>query len=215
MKKILIFPILFLCSISFAQRVAIEPVLQEGSCLKIYQTYFNKMKILVENVPCDSLIIKSTNLEIDKDSNCIYYLRILDKNDNSELEIYAGSKLIKEYRIIADESIPLPTIDINSKKKSEFGTILSDQIDSVFCRPIMIDKFNNAITFSVVYFKATLVREKKDLYVETIRGNHFSSKMKQQLSHLKFGDKLILDNIVIMDTFKNLYKVPSKVFPAL
>lgn len=199
---------------SFGQRVAIETVVNDRNSIKIFSSYYNKVNLLVENTPCDSILLKSNNLEIINISPCVYYLRVLRKDEWVLLSVFDRNKFIKEYDVVVDEAIPMPKVEINGIKAMERGTILTSKADSVYCLPVLNDKYNMSISFTVVAFKVTLKRGNNVIFAQKMEGNKFSIEMKKYLQDLKYKDLMFLEQIVIEDNYKNLYRARDAVFGA-
>lgn len=212
MKSIFKLFLLLTPCIANAQRISLESAFDEGNYYRIYSTYYNKIRLLVENVHCNDVNLIGENVEILKDSNCIYYVRMLNKDENSKLKIYVNDSLLKEYQLIIDSKIPLPKIDINGPKIIEYGRALGSKADSVFCVSTLFDNYNKQIKFSVVKFRATIRKGNKDVYSKEINGNKFSVEIKKILPTLKYGDKMILENIIIKDDRDNFYQAINTFF---
>lgn len=215
MKKInkLFILFVFIGDIAFSQTINIKSENFNDCCI-LYNTYYNKISIDSEEMSCEDILLEGDNLEIQKGSGCNFYLKVLNPYKQVSLSVYNKKRvLLKEQTVVITNKIPMPKIDIGCGFQMEYGPILCNKIDSIYCLPTMNDTLNRDIQFSVVSFLLVMLRKEDEfVYTEYINGNKISHNAKDFLSTLKFSDRMILKKILIKDSNFNYYTIDEKEF---
>ena len=176
----------------------------------IYNTYYNPVQVFVEKSPCNDVELKSEDVFIKKDSECIFYVRSKPFISYARFFVYNNTDLIDSFRMDVNNDIPLPIIKRSGKEMEHESNNLT--FDSLICVLPFRDKYNGNVSFTVVSYIVQLVRDNRIYFNEHVTGNKFSKLFQEAILKMKLTDKVILRSISLKSNDGYYYCVPYREF---
>lgn len=198
-KCALIFLVFIIWTKGFSQSVSISPI----KTRVFYQWIDNPLQVVVENTPCNSLVVKAEKGKLEgKECDYIYIANDTVLTDVIKVGIKKGGKIkwISEQDFLV-KKLPNPSIIIGNwigKEDTANKNALLVQTkltlpfyDFGFC------SFTNEDRQTVTSYTVTIYRNTKVIFSEVVTSNLLTEKFKNFINYQSLAnDKIVFDNIV-------------------
>ncbi|NVN96316.1 MAG: hypothetical protein HXX18_13660 [Bacteroidetes bacterium] len=185
---------------TYSQNVAIE--LEKMNVF--YKSIANPIKVVVQNYPCEKLILKSKYGIISQaDDSCHYFYRTDSCNAYNE-KIYVGVELedkVKwldtlEYRL---KKIPDPFVSVANI--STCGIIDRNRLWVAGGLVANIENFDIDVAFRVLQYSVVIYRNDSVIFkADNVIGNRFSTELISEIKKAMTNDRYLFDDVII-ETF--------------
>jgi hypothetical protein len=161
---------------------------------RLYLGIDNPLEVVVENLKCNSILIKTDNGKIEGES-CKYRIAPA-KIGRANISVYKlkgkDTTLIvtKEFRV---KNIPKPTAKIAGKS---FGTIKKNLLAAQYGIKAELDDFDFDIHFNVSSYSVIVVSNQDSIFVRKIEGARFTKEMSEEFLKLQQNDKVYFVDII-------------------
>jgi len=189
-----IFPILFLffTAHAFSQEIAVSNLKQNT----LWVGLENPLKIVVENIDCDSLVITSSTGVITG-QNCEYNIGIKQEGKVyiSVFQKNGGDTLLLGKVEFEAQQIPEPEATVYGV---ESGEISAQFLKSCKGLHLNIPGFEFDLTLKVLEYSVSVFREDSLMYRETVKSSKFTHEFIQKTQFLENKDEVIFSSILVL-----------------
>lgn len=214
----------------YGQAVAIEPfptTFLLSRKISLFQSYYNRFRIVADGVASQSLNLKAKGLQIIKEDDGLFYLRVIQPQQLDRfLRIYDDEKLIDSLPIRFITKIPLPSYSTvrRGDGHSAFYTLYFDSVmisfsfkNSLYGESIDYT-YNYNELFTVTSMTVDIIKYGKVRYTEHIKGGKYTQSVKDKLR--EYGSfwirpdsfaigQLRVRDLKIQDDLGNTYTLPE------
>jgi hypothetical protein len=193
MKNILLLVIgLTLQMLSYSQQVTFSV----GENQTAYLGMDNRLSCMIENMPCNSIVLTTSNGTIEKES-CSYIYRPVEVSDT---KIVINKKVNGNLKKIGDffvrvRNFPKPVAQVGGVCEGEMtrGALLAQTGLGTFTD---YPSTGICLNYSVKEFSLSIIRENKSIFFHKNVGYLFDEKIKEILPSIQKGDIISFFSIV-------------------
>ena len=181
----------FFCKITFSQNIAVE----NSRAMNIIYPWENPLTVVVENIPCASLYLKTDNGRIEG-SNCNFSIfpNSIGRATIAIYQISDSDTLFVGEKIFRVKRFPLskPYLGNNSS-----GFISLSSLKAQRGVIVRIKNFDINANVKVLKFRISFIRKNELLEQIENKSPKFSDEIKEKFNTLKSGDKILIDKVYV------------------
>jgi gliding motility-associated protein GldM len=203
----LLFILLFLAPVLFAQEIAVSPT----KFNILYSGVQNPVKIVVENYDCDELTVDVSNGTIKKASNCEYYIL---PGKSKRLYVNVSGEQNGERKLLGREvfriwELPKPDAYIQNRPGGDIPKSLLLNTTGILAK---LRDFEFDVVFMVESYDVSILKGDEEIYNGQFEGDRFSKELKSKIAESNPGDKIIFKKIVAVSPDAKKYSLDSITF---
>lgn len=191
MKTLILSIFCFWINIGLSQNIAIE----NTRAMNIIYSWKNPITIVVENIPCSNLFIKTNNGKIEG-NNCNYFITpekigraiisVHQINDSDTLLIAE-----KKFRV---KRFPLSKPYVGNKNS---GLISLAYLQAQLGILVRIENFDISAKVKVNSYRVSIIRKNEMIEQYEIKGAKFTLEVREHFKRLQASDKILIDKVYV------------------
>ncbi|MVZ63767.1 hypothetical protein [Sphingobacterium humi] len=213
-------------SSAFAQQMSLERLkVKFWDTITIYASYFNPLVLNNSKIPCEQIKIQCNGLEVIKNEDCLFHIRVIDPNYEQTLYVInkKNGLLIDSYFVNVSYDIPLPNVSFK-RISTSFGST-NYHFDSLHAYSAFPnddiaykyqDIYNNEYYIKAFvikfYFNRRLIKSFVNIgnvFKEEIReyGKHFVIRSKEWNKQNNIHNYFTICDIIAEDDLGNVFRL--------